>query len=31
VYGESRNVNVVNGIITDNFAKNAVHIYMIGK
>jgi hypothetical protein len=30
VYGESRNVTVVDGVFTDNFAKDAVHIYQIG-
>jgi len=29
VYGESRNVNIVSGVITDNFAANAVHIYQV--
>ena len=29
LYGESRNVNIVSGVITDNFAANAVHIYQV--
>jgi hypothetical protein len=29
VYGESRNVNIVSGVITDNFAADTVHIYQV--
>jgi hypothetical protein len=29
VYGESRNVNIVSGKITDNFAADTVHIYQV--
>jgi len=29
VYGESRNVNIVSGVITDNFAAESIHIYQV--
>ncbi len=29
VYGESRNVNIVSGVITDNFAADSIHIYQV--
>jgi chitodextrinase len=29
VYGESRNVNIVSGVIIDNFAADTVHIYQV--
>jgi hypothetical protein len=31
VYDESRNISVVSGVFSDDFAKNAVHIYKIAK